>query len=186
MGCLFLLQGIFLTQGSNLGLTSRFLPSEPPGKPFRESPVPGLSMSRTCQKKHLRLVSHYFFPLMFYVLDTPQFLQDCSAEGAVICCWGDPKEVGWRWESHDEETRSQPREFFTALSAQRLCHPLGAVSSVSLGGPAWTWRLWAYAGATGSPGPLGGAGPLAVMSSQLLQPQDTPAFDPRHAQTPGM
>ena len=134
-----------------------------------------------CQKEHLRLVPHYFFPLMLYAPDTPQFLQDYSAEGAVICCWGDPQEEGWRWESHDQETWSQSREFFTALPAQRLHHPLAAVGLDFLRGPAWTWRLWAYAGATGSPGPLGGAGPLAGMSSQLPQPHNTPAFDPRHA-----
>ena len=37
MGCHFLLQGIFLTQGSNLGLSALqadALPSEPPGKPL--------------------------------------------------------------------------------------------------------------------------------------------------------
>ena len=38
MGCQFLLQGIFLTQGSNLGLPhcrQILLPSEPPGKPCK-------------------------------------------------------------------------------------------------------------------------------------------------------
>ena len=73
-------------------------------------------------------------------------------------------------EPHKEETRSQPREVFTALLVLRLYHPLGVVGSVSLGGPAGTWRWCMFAGAAGSPGPSGGAGPLDGASSQLPQP----------------
>ena len=36
MGCHFLLQGIFLTPGSNLKLQADSLPSEPPGKPHND------------------------------------------------------------------------------------------------------------------------------------------------------
>ena len=53
-------------------------------------------MSGICRKKHLGLVSHYFFPLMLYAPDTFRFLLDRSTEGAVICRWGDPEEGGWR------------------------------------------------------------------------------------------
>ena len=102
------------------------------------SSAPGLSMSGICRKKHLGLVSHYFFPLLLYAPDTFRFLLDRSTEGAVICRWGDPEEGGWRWEPHKEETRSQSWEVFTALLAQRLYRPLGAVGWVSLGGPVGT------------------------------------------------
>lgn len=128
-------------------------------------------MNGMCWKKHLRLVSHSFFPLTLYAPDTSRFLQERSAEGAVISTWANPKEGGWRWEPHNQETRSQSREVFTVLLVQRLYHPLGAVISVSLGGPAGTQRLCAFAGATGGPGPSGGAGPLAGTSSQLPQPR---------------
>ena len=60
--------------------------------------------SGLCLKKHPSLVSHYFFPLIIYLTDKSQLLPHHSAVGTVICRWGDPKEGGWRWEPHHQET----------------------------------------------------------------------------------
>ena len=48
-----------------------------------------------------------------------------------------------------------------------------------------TQRLCAFAGATGSPGPSGGAGPLAGTSSQLPQPRRLQPLAPGLLRLPG-
>ena len=97
-----------------------------------------------CQKKHPRLVSHSFFLPYPCPLDTSQFLHHPSGEGAFIHRWGDPKEGGWRWEPHQQET-------WSPWVLSELFQPRGSTSfgcsrrSFTAGGPAWIWRLWAQA-----------------------------------------
>ena len=52
----------------------------------------------------LRLVSPYFFPLTLHPPGDPN---DCNTtlQRDLSSQWGDPKEGGWRWEPHHQETR---------------------------------------------------------------------------------
>ena len=75
-------------------------------------------------------------------LDTSQFLQHHSGEGAFIHRWEDPKERGWRRKPHLQETWS-PRGF------SELFQPRGSFGcsrcSFTAGGLVWIWRLWDHA-----------------------------------------
>ena len=88
--------------------------------------------------------------------------------------WGDPKEGGWKWEPHHQETWS-PGGFSSSLEAPQ---PLGAVGVVSLqedlpgsGGCGPVHR------GTGLPGPWGRAHWLAH-PFQLPQPKTVHPWDP--------
>ena len=58
-------------------------------------------------------------------LDTSQFLQHQSGEGAFIHRWDDPKEGSWRWEPDHRETWTH--RAFQSSSSPEASHPLGAV-----------------------------------------------------------
>ena len=117
-------------------------------------------------------------------LDTSQFLQHQSGEGAFIHRWDDPKEGSWRWEPDHRETWTH--RAFQSSSSPEASHPLGAVGVVSLqegpsgsGGCGTMWR------GAGSPGPRGRAHWLAH-PPQLCQPHDSPSLGNQPAQASGM
>ena len=83
-------------------------------------------------------------PFLPHPLDTSQFLHHPSGEGAFIHRWGDPKEGGWRWEPHQQET-------WSPWVLSELFQPRGSTSfgcsrrSFTAGWSSWIWRLWADA-----------------------------------------
>ena len=105
-------------------------------------------------------------PSLPHPLDTSQFLHYHSGEGAFLHRWGDPKEGGWRWEPHHQETWS-PRGF------SKLFQPRGSTSfgcsrgSFTAGRPSWIWRLWADAEGSRHARSMG-QGSLAGISSPAL------------------
>ena len=94
-----------------------------------------------CQKKHPFFLCPILLPYPC-PLDTSQFLQHHSGEGAFIHRWEDPKEGSWRPKPHLQETWS-PRGF------SELFQPRGSFGcgrcSFTAGGLVWIWRLWDHA-----------------------------------------
>ena len=104
-----------------------------------ESPVPGLPEWKVPEAALKACVPFFFLPYPC-PLDTSQFLQRHSGEGAFIHRWGDPKQGRWRWEAQHQETWN-PRgfsEFFQLRASTSFSR-----RSFTAGGPAWIWRLWA-------------------------------------------
>ena len=109
-------------------------------------------LRRMCQKKYPRLGSPFSSPLPF-IPRTSQFLEHHSAEGAIICQWGSPKDRGWSWEIQPRG-HMVPRGPCKVFPAQRLHHFGGEIGVVSLQvGPPGSgdWVLMQIA--TGPPGP---------------------------------
>ena len=83
-------------------------------------------------------------PSLPHTLDKSQFLQHQSGEGAFIHRWDDPKEGGWRWEPHHQETWSPwgfSKLFLPRSSTSFRC----SRSSFTAGGLVWIGRLWDHA-----------------------------------------
>ena len=138
---------------------------------LRESPVPGLSIRVECARRSKACLP-FLLPSLPYPLDTSQFLQHHSVEGAFIIGGvtlrreaGGGNPITWK---HGTQGA------FQSSSSPEAPHPLGAVGVVSLqedppgsGGCGLVYR------GTGSPGPRGRASWLAH-PPQLPQPQDSP------------
>ena len=123
-------------------------------------------------------------PSLPHPLDTSQFLHHPSGEGAFLHRWGDPKEGGWRWEPHHQETWS-PRAFQSSSSPEAP-HPLGAVGVVSLQeDPPGSGGCGLMQRGAGMPGPRGRAHWLAY-PPRLCQPHDSPSLGNKPAQASGM
>ena len=148
---------------------------------LRESPVPGLSEWHVPEETSKACVPFLLPPLPLSPGHIPVPATPLCG-GCFHYRWGDPKEGGWKWEPHHQETWS-PGGFSSSLEAPQ---PLGAVGVVSLQeDPPGSGDCGPVQRGTGTPHPWGMAHWLAY-PPQLLQPQDSPSMGPKPAQASGM
>ena len=139
-----------------------------------------------CQRKHPRLLFHSFFLPYPYPLDKSQFLKHHSAEGAVICRYGDSKKDagGGSLSPEDMETRG----LFKSLSAWRLHCPLGAVGlHLPQKGPLASGGCGSVQRGMGISGPKGGFVGWRILPSSIRPRQsicETQAFPGSRSQWP--
>ena len=81
---------------------------------------------------------------------------------------------------------TEPRALCKALPAQRPHHPLGALGLALLQEGPLIWRLWAYAEGNRQSKSMGWGAVCLANPPQRPQPQDSPAWGLKPAQTPGM
>ena len=141
---------------------------------LRESAVPGLSVRMECARRNSQGVCP--IPSYPFALDTTQFLQHQSVDGALI--------IGGLT-LRKEAGAGSPGDF------PKLFQPKGSTSfgcsrcSFTTGGPSRIWRLW--------PGAEGSRHAKSVEQIHWLahpphlpQPQGRPSKGPRPAQASGM
>ena len=120
---------------------------------LRENSAPGSSTKENVPEEIPKAWVSFLLPLTLYSQNTFQFLEHHSAEGAIICQWGSPKDRGWSWEIQPRG-HMVPRGPCKVFPAQRRHHFWGEIGVVSLQmGPPGSgdWVLMQIA--TGPPGP---------------------------------
>ena len=134
-----------------------------------------------CQKKHPSLGSLFSSPLPF-IPRTHQFLEHHSAEGAIICQWGSPKDRSWSWEIGDTWCPGDRAKLFQPRGSTILGVKWRGFSAAE---PTWIWRLGAHADSKRPSRSIIGS-TFPATCSQLCLPRDLPVLKPKPAQAPGM
>ena len=105
--------------------------SRPQPMSLMENSAPGSSTKENVPEETPKAWVSFLLPFTLYPQDTFQFLEHHSAEGAIICQWGSPKDRGWSWEIQ-HMGHMVPRGPCKAFPAQRLHHFWGEVVEVGV------------------------------------------------------
>ena len=96
-----------------------------------ENSAPGSSTKENVPEETPKACVSFLLPLPLYLQGIFQFLEHLSAEDAIICQWGSPKDRGWSWEIQPTG-HMVPRGLCKAFPAQRLHHFGGEVVEVGV------------------------------------------------------